>query len=148
MEVYEGSMKKFSMNEMYSIEDLRTHYQRASKKATHREGLSDPSGLRVIVYLDAEETLHFWNCGAVSPEWTRMAGISDVHRRIGNIVSTLFCSQVDVVLVVNPKSSPEIAEKIVRMVQGGTAQTLTLFVGRIGTSIFLVPGTKGVSLSP
>jgi hypothetical protein len=128
MEIHQDSTKKFSTREKYSIDDLKSHYDRAKNKPTREQDLSDPSGLAAIVYVDEKDGLHFRYSNR---DWVAMKGLKELEQSLAKILITFLCAPLEVHLVVDPKSKPETALKVIQLVQSGAPQKqLTLSVGR------------------
>jgi hypothetical protein len=127
MEIYPDSTKTYSREEVYSLQELKSLYERVAKKTPQRKDL-DRNKADVFVCVDAENHVHFRPL--LTDEWIR---IDDPRTLDTKLAENMYrdCSFMPVSLVLDPKSDPEAAGKIVQFIlEENKYVELTLMFGR------------------
>jgi hypothetical protein len=129
MDIYPDSTKTYCANEVYSLRELKSLYTRVAKKTPQRKDLSDRNKADVLVSLDAENHIHFRP--VLPDEWIRLDDVRTVATKLDENTWVIYGRKLAVFLVLDPKSDPEAAGKIVQLVlEEKKYVELTLMLGR------------------
>ncbi len=128
MEIYPDLTKTYSPNEVYSLRELKSLYTRVAKKTPQLKDLSDRNKAHVLICVDGENHIQFRPF--LTDEWIRIDDACTLNAKLDENVYT-DSSLVPVFLILDPKSDPQAAGKIVQLVlEEKKYVDLTLMFGR------------------
>jgi len=128
MEIHEDCSKTYSSDEAFSLNDLKSLYALAKKKVTRRTDLGDRSKVDLIVWIDSSDNVHFRPL--LTDEWIQLEGAAALEKQVDSHTSFVRGRKLNVCVVLDPKSTPEKAGKLVQMVQRKAYVQLTLMFGK------------------
>jgi hypothetical protein len=127
MQIYSDATKKYSPKETYSLSEVKSLYSQAAGKMAQEMDLSDRDKADVLILLDAKNHIHFRPF--LTDDWVPIDRPTDLATKL----EENYCRDstfMQVFVVLDPKSDPESAGKIVKLILEVKYAELTLMFGR------------------